>query len=71
MTGEIVRFSPTSVIDGGRAQHIRRGQPSPMRLVFWVELGLRLVYVVGSRVEPEGRWLPVDIASRARFSCAL
>jgi hypothetical protein len=41
VTGEIVRFSPTSVIDGGGAQHIRRGQSSPIRLVFWVELGLR------------------------------
>jgi len=53
-----VRFSPTLVIDGGGAQHIRRGQPSPIRLVFWVELGIKLWYVVGSSgPEPEGRWL--------------
>ena len=43
MTGEIVRFSPTLEIDDGRAQHIRRGQSSPIRLVFWVELGLSIV----------------------------
>jgi len=50
-----VRFSPTSVIDGGGAQHIRRGQPSPIRLVFWVELGPRPWYVVGSGgPRPEG-----------------
>jgi hypothetical protein len=33
-TNSFVRFSPTSVIDGGGAQHIRQGQPSPIRLVF-------------------------------------
>jgi hypothetical protein len=32
--GEIVRFSPTSEIDGGGAQHIGGGQSSPTRLVF-------------------------------------
>jgi hypothetical protein len=39
VTGEIVRFSPTSEIDGGGAQHNGGGQSSPIRLVFWVELG--------------------------------
>jgi hypothetical protein len=34
--GEIVRFSLTSIIDGGGAQHIRQEQPSLIRLVFWV-----------------------------------
>ena len=58
-----VRFIPTSVIDGGGAQHIRRGQPSPIRLVFWVELDPRPGYVVGSGgLGPEGRRL-VGIAS--------
>ena len=53
-----VRFSPTSVIDGGGAQHIRQRHSSPIRLVFWVELGLRLRYVVGSnRLEPDERRL--------------
>ena len=41
-------FSPTSEIDGGGAQHIRRGQPSPIKLVIWVELGPKPRYVVGS-----------------------
>jgi len=55
VTGEIVRFSPTSEIDGGGAQHIRPGQPSPIRLVIWVELGPKPRYVVGSRGPgPEG-----------------
>jgi hypothetical protein len=59
----MVRFSPTSIIDVGGAQHIRRGQPSPIRLVFWVELGLMPRYVVGSGGSgPEGRRL-VGIAS--------
>ena len=63
MTGEIVRFSPTSKIDGGGAQHIRPGQPLPIRLVFWVELGLGPGYVVGSGgPRPEGLRL-VGIAS--------
>jgi len=35
-------------IDGGGAQHIRRGQPSPIKLVIWVELGPKPSYVVGS-----------------------
>ena len=53
-----VRFSPTSVIDDGGAQYIRWGKPLPVRLVFWVELGLRLRYVVGSnRLEPDERRL--------------
>ena len=61
--GEIVSFSSTSKIDVGRAQHIRRGQPSPIRLVFWVELGPMPWYVVGSSgPRPEERWL-VGIAS--------
>ena len=56
----IVRFSPTSVIDGGGAQLIRRGQPSPIRLVFWVELGPMSWYVVGSGGPgPKGRRLVV------------
>ena len=55
MTGEIVRFSPTSVIDGGGAQYIKWGQPSLVRLVFSVELGLQPRYVVGSGgPRPEG-----------------
>jgi hypothetical protein len=47
VTGEIVVFSPSSEIDGGGAQHIDGGQSSPIRLIFWVELGPRSV-VVGS-----------------------
>jgi hypothetical protein len=35
--GEIVSSSTTLKIDVGGAQHIWRGQPSPIRLVFWVE----------------------------------
>jgi len=71
VTGEIVRFSPTSVIDGGGAQLIRRGQPSPIRLVFWVELGPMYWYVMGSGgPRPEGRRL-AGIASWAVFRCAL
>ena len=63
MTGEIVMFSPTSVIDGGGSQHIRWGRSSPIRLVFWVELGLRPGYVVCfSGPRPGGRRL-VGIAS--------
>jgi hypothetical protein len=59
----LVRFSLTSVINGGGAQHIRHGQPSPIRLVFWVELGSRPGYVVGSGGSgPEGHQL-VGIAS--------
>jgi hypothetical protein len=50
----IFRFSPTSIIDGGEAQHIRRGQSSPIRLVFWVELGLRHYML----------WAPVDLVLR-------
>jgi hypothetical protein len=46
VTGEIAGFSPTSGIDGGGAQHIGGGS-SPIRLVFWVELGPGPV-VVGS-----------------------
>ena len=34
----VLGFSPTSVIDGGGAQHIRWGKSSPIRLIFWVEL---------------------------------
>jgi hypothetical protein len=69
--GEIVRFSPTSKIDGGGAQHIWRGQFSPIRLVFWVELGPRPGYVVDSSgPRTEGRQL-VGIAGRAVFRCAL
>jgi hypothetical protein len=65
VTGEIVRFSPTSVIDSGRAQYIRREQFSPIRLVFWVELVPRPWYVVGSDGSgSEGYWL-VGIAGRA------
>ena len=34
------------------------GQPSPIRLVFWVELGPRFWYVMGSGgPRPEGRRL--------------
>ena len=46
MTGEIVRFSPTLKIDGVEVQHIRRGQPSPIRLVFWVEFSLGLDWLL-------------------------
>jgi hypothetical protein len=53
-----VRFTPTSVIDGGGAQHIRREQSSPIRLVFWVELGPRPWYVVA----------PVDLGARGAGS---
>ena len=49
-----VRFSPTLVIDGGGAQHIRREWPSPITLVFWVEIGLRPGYVVGSGGHGQG-----------------
>jgi hypothetical protein len=71
VTWEIVRFSPTLVIDGGGAQHINRGQLSPIRLVFWVELGPMPGYVVGSDgPRPKGRWL-MGIASWAGFRCAL
>jgi hypothetical protein len=45
VTGEIVRFSLTSIIDGGGAQHIRRRQPSSIRLVFWVRV-VPALYVV-------------------------
>ena len=56
--GEIVVFSPTSVIDGGGAQHIRWGRSSPIRLVFWVELGPMPEYVVCSGgPRPEGACL--------------
>lgn len=44
----IVRFSPTSVIDVGEAQHTRQGQLLPIELVFWVKLGPMPKYVVGS-----------------------
>ena len=46
--GRILLRTPKSVIDGEGAQHIRRGQSSPIRLAFWVELGLRPGYVVSS-----------------------
>jgi hypothetical protein len=60
VTGEIVRFSSTSIIDDGGAQHISRGQPSLIRLVFWIELGPIPGYVVGSGGPgPEGRRLVV------------
>ena len=66
-----VRFSPTLVIDGGGAQHIRRGHSSPIRLVFWVELDPRPWYVVGSGgPRPDGHRL-MGIARRARFRCTL
>lgn len=32
-----VRLIPTSKIDCGGAQRIRRGQPLLLRLVFWIE----------------------------------
>jgi hypothetical protein len=71
VTGEIVRFSLTLIIDDGGAQHIRRGQSSPIRLVFWDELGLRPGYVVGSSgPRPERRQLAC-IVSRAGFCYAL
>jgi hypothetical protein len=50
----VVRFSPTSVIDGGEAQHIRWRQLSLIRLVFLVELGLRHYML----------WAPVDLSPR-------
>jgi hypothetical protein len=34
-----VGYSPTSEIDGGGGTTYRWGQSSPIRLVFWVELG--------------------------------
>ena len=59
------------VIDGGGAQHIRRGQYSPIILVFWVELGLMPSYVIDSG----GPWLEgrrfVGIASWSGFHYAL
>jgi len=71
VTGETVRFSPTSVTDDGGAQHIRREQFSPVRLVFWVEIGLRPRYVVCSDAPgSEGSQL-VGIASWSGFRCAL
>jgi hypothetical protein len=60
VTGEIVRFSPILLIDDERAQHVRWGQPSPIRLVFWVELGPRPRYVVDSDepgLEGRGSWV--------------
>jgi hypothetical protein len=36
MTGEIVGFSATSVIDDGRAQLKKWGRSSPIILVFWI-----------------------------------
>ena len=66
-----VRFNPTLVIDGGGSQHINQEQPSPIRLVFWVELGPKPRYVVGfSGLVPEGRRLVV-IVSRTGFCCTL
>ena len=52
---ELLDLVPPSVIDGEGAQHIRWGQSSPIRLVFWVELGPMPMYVVGSSgPRPEG-----------------
>jgi hypothetical protein len=51
---EAIRFSLTSMIDGGGVQHIRRGQPSPIKLVFWVESSLRLYML----------WAPMDLSLR-------
>jgi hypothetical protein len=52
VTGEIVGFSPTSGIDGGGATY-RWGQSSPIRLVFWVELGPRPVVVASVDLRPD------------------
>jgi hypothetical protein len=51
--------------------HIRWGQSSPIRLVFWVELGLSALVCCGLQwPRPEGHGL-VGIASRAGIRCAL
>ena len=70
MTGEIVRFSPTSVIDGGGARHIRRGQPSPNGLVFWAELGLWVLCVGDSGIWAWWAAARGRQASRAGNRCA-
>jgi hypothetical protein len=43
--------SPTSEIDGGGTTY-RWGQSSPIRLVFWVELGLGPVVVGHGKKKP-------------------
>ena len=63
VTGELVNVSKVTLVvydmsvarfDDGGAQHIRRRQSSPMRLVFWVELSLTLYML----------WAPVDLGPR-------
>jgi hypothetical protein len=69
--GDIVRFSPTSVIDGGGAQYIRRGQPSLFRLIFWIELCPMPGYIVGSNGPGSEGLSARGRASWAEFRCAL
>lgn len=71
MMREIVRFSPASKIDGGGEQHITHGQPLPIRLDLWAQLGPRPWYAVDSSgPRSEGCW-PVGIATQTGFRCAL
>ena len=66
MTREIVRFSPTSEVDGGGAQHIKWGQSSPIKLVFWVELDRGLGWL-GSGGPRPGRVLARGYSAPGRF----
>jgi len=56
-----VRFSPTSIIDVGGAQYIRRRHPSYIRLAFCVEIDPRLWYLLRAPMDlglrGTGSWL--------------